>query len=497
MPKDTLLRRQPGALRRIMSAIGELSALRSPWTSGWGYQYTPPYRLDSSRVDYELARQLYKNISDKYKLGAAFAKPIVNTTAGFMGTPHFTHPDLEADRALEQSITRWTGKVLRINRNALRDGDVFARILWVPGRFEAKSGFELSLIPPEWVTPVPDPFTGRWVSLIIRHPVVQYDALGRKVGEYTITETLTPTMRTIEADSQAPAEVREKNRSEPNPWGFIPVAHFRNEEEENQLFGCSELEPVEPFMRAYHDTMLFAVQGSKLFSRPKTKFTLKDVQKFLKDNFDEAEVASGKLRFADKEIFLMQEGDNVAFITADSGLAGVTTLLKFIYFCIIDVSETPEFAFGTAVASSKASVSEQMVPLARKIRRKRGMFEEPYGELASMFLAMWAKVENRRLDTYQASIGWDELSPKNDKEVADTIKTMVEGLVTAVEGNLLSVDAAAEFLREFVPTALHFADPDADDDERRRIAKSILWRKRVEDTDGWGTEEEDKKPGDV
>lgn len=238
-------------------------------------------------------------------------------------------------------------------------------------------------------------------------------------------------------------------------------------------------------MKAYHDTMLFAVQGSKLFSRPKAKFSLKDVRKFLENNFSQDEIKAGKLKFADKEIFLLQEGDDASFITADSGLEGITTLLKFLYFCIVDVSETPEFAFGTAVQSSKASVSEQMVPLARKIRRKRGMFEEPYGELAGMYLAMWAKVENRTLDTYQVDVGWDELSPKNDKETADTIKTLVEGLVAGIEANVVSVDAAAEFLREFIPSMLPWADPDADDDERRRVAKSMLWRKRIDDGEGW------------
>jgi len=486
------LRRQPrrSLIQRILAPIGEISILRNTWPSGWGFQYMTPYRLDSSRVDYDLARQLYRNISDKYKLGAGFAKPIINTTAGFMGVPHFTNPDPEADQELEQAMTRWTGKVLRVNRNALRDGDVFARIARVPDRFNPEQEtFGLLLIPPEWTTPVPDPLTGQWQQLVIRHPVTVTDARGRTVTEYTITETLTPKTRTIEADGRAPAEVRQQNREEPNPWGFIPVVHFRNEAEETQLFGCSDLEPVEPFMKAYHDTMLFAVQGSKLFSRPKAKFALKDVKKFLEDNFSADEIKSGKLKFADKEIFLLQEEDDASFITADSGLEGITTLLKFLFFCIVDTSETPEFAFGTAVQSSKASVSEQMVPLARKIRRKRGMFEEPYGELASMYLAMWAKVNNRSLETYQVDIGWDELSPRNDQEVANTIKTLVEGLVTAMEAGLISADSAADFLREFVPTMLPYADPDADDDERRRVAKSFSLIQRLQDGQGLETDE--------
>ena len=470
---------------RLRQLVGEASALRDRSAGVWGYQFTRPYTLDSSRVDYALARELYRNTNDSYKLGAAFVKPVVNTTAGFMGAPAFTHADVEADQALEQAMQKWTGKILRINRNVLRDGDVFARIVMEPGRFDQRQSFGLQLVPPEWVTPIIDPLTGAWHKLIIRHPVSLTDNTGRKTGDYSIIETLTPTERTIEADSRAPAELRQKNRTEPNPWGFIPIVHFRNEAEENQLFGCSEIEPLEPFLKAYHDTMFNAVQGSRLFSRPKTKFALKDVQKFLKDNFDAAEIQSGKLKFADKEIFLMQENDNVSFITADSGLTGITTLLKFIFRNIVDVSETPEFAFGTAVASSKASVSEQMVPLARKIRRKRGVFEEHYGELAGMFLAMWSKVENRRLETFHTDINWDELSPRNDQEVATTIKTLTEGLVLAVESNLTSIDAASDFLHEFIPTMLPYVDESGAQDERGRIAKSLLWRKRLEDTEGW------------
>lgn len=485
MRKATI--RKQSWFRRV---IGEISMLRTAGLQAFGF-FTP-YTLDSSRVDYTIARELYRNTNDRYKLGAGFARPIINTTAGFMGEPHFTHADPEADLELERAFQRWTGKVLRLNRNTLRDGDVFARIALMPSRFKPdEQQFNLMLTPPEWVTPIVDPLTGGWQQVIIRHPVVVTDASGRKQQDYTIVETLTPTQRAIEADGRAPAEIRAQNRAEPNPWGFIPIVHFKNEAEENQLFGASDLEPVEPFMKAYHDTMLFAVQGSKLFSRPKTKFKLKDVNKFLQDNFSPEEIKAGRLKFADKEIFLLQEGDDAAFITADSGLQGITTLLEFLFYCIVDVSETPEFAFGTAVASSKASVSEQMVPLARKIRRKRGQFEEYYSELASMYLAMWARVENRTLGTYQVDIGWDELSPKNDKETAETIKTMVEGLVTGIEAGLVSVDAAADFLREFIPSMLPWLDQDADDDERRRVARTFSLIQRLRDGSGMNEPDRD------
>ncbi len=482
------LRKQPkqNFIQRLLKPFGEISLLRNSLpTSAWGFQYSETYRLDSSRVDYTLARELYRNTRDNYKLGAAFARPVINTTAGFMGEPHFTHADPDASQALEQTFSGWSGKLLRINRNVLRDGDVFARIVRIPDKFDPKKSiFDLQLIPPEWVVPVLDPLTGQWQSLVINHLVPVMDSTGRKLYEYAITETLTSTNRTILADSRAPANVQALNGTEDNPWGFIPVVHFKNEAEEEMLFGSSDLEPLEPFLKAYHDTMLFACQGSKLFGRPKVKFNLASVSKFIEDNFTAEEIAAKTLKFADKEMFFLQKEDDCSFITADSGLAGITTLLQFLFYCIVDVSETPEFAFGTAVASSKASVSEQMVPLSRKIRRKRGLFEEPYGELSSMFLAMRTRVENKPLETYHVDIGWDELSPKNDAEVATTIKTLIEGLVTGTEAGLMSAEAAAEFLREYVPSMLQWADPDGDDDERRRVAASFTLRQRLQDGQG-------------
>ena len=101
-----------------------------------------------------------------------------------------------------------------------------------------------------------------------------------------------------------------------------------------------------------------------------------------------------------------------------------------------------------------------------------------------MFLAMWSRVENHPLDSYSVDIGWDEVSPKNDAEVASTIQTLIEGLSQGIESGLLSVDAAAEFLREFVPSMLPWADENADDDERRRVARTMLLLRRIQDGQG-------------
>ena len=45
---------------------------------------------------------------------------------------------------------------------------------------------------------------------------------------------------------------------------------------------------MEPYLKAYHDVRLHAMQGSKMHSTPRLKLKLKDVQAFLQNNFPEA-----------------------------------------------------------------------------------------------------------------------------------------------------------------------------------------------------------------
>lgn len=256
------------------------------------------------------------------------------------------------------------------------------------------------------------------------------------------------------------------------------------------MFGASELEPIEPFMKAYHDLMLAAVEGGRLMARPKVKMRLSSVESFLRNNFPGAleSIQRGeqpRLDFAGRELYLLADPqENIEFITADNGLDGISTLLKFLFRCIVDVSGVPEFVFGTAIASSKASASEQMIPFTRRIARKRGSLGESYQELARMWLAMQAQVGGPAVSDWAVGIEWDEVSPRDDLQVAQTIEAVVRSLVEGVENMLISQDAAAEFLREFVPSMLAWRDDDAPDDEMRRVARTMAVMQRIRDGQG-------------
>lgn len=457
-------------------------------------------QFDTSRVDYGRARSLYRNTLPQYKLGAHFAKPIINYTAGFMGVPHFNHAggkdgrgEPAANKALDDFTERYVTRFLTANRNVLRDGDAFVRIDHVPDRWgSGKMKLDIRLIHPAWCAPTWNPISGDWDSLTITYPVYPQTKRDPQTGraiagvnlQYTIVETLTPDTIVLSADDKAPPEVKAQYPGDvvPNPWGFIPVVQFRNEPEDVQIFGASDLEPLEPLFRAYHDTMIVGNSGIRLFAKPKVKFKLKDVDSFMRNNFPGWKPGQ-PVNFQNRELFLFSPDEDAEYLTAEPGSAGVQILLELLFYCIVQASQVPEFVLGTAVSSSKASVDSQLGPFVKTIERKRAMFSDSYTDLMSMFLAMAQKTPEYKigsLDSYDVEVGWPEIAPKDESMTATVIMNLMSAFQTGVTAGLISLEAANEFLRDFIPTMLPWLDSSGNEGERRRVMDSLAWLERVQ-----------------
>lgn len=474
-------------------AIGEISKLRQNIFGQFGTiisgRWNIPYVLSDSRVDYSLARELYHNTRDEYKLGAGFAKPIINTLAGFMGVPHFRCEDEEAQDILDMYTAGMISRIQRTHQLGLRDGDCFIMLANIenndPLYPDEKTRFEFITIPPEQVSDIElDPITRKPIAYTINSRV-KWDS-GYK--EYTVTQRVTADIITTYVEGNPPPDIVSEER--PNPWGFIPIIHFKNEPEETELYGTSELEAVEPYLKAYHDVMLHAMQGSKMHSTPRLKIKLKDVESFLQNNFPDALDAykrgeSAKINLQGHELLIFTDEEDAEFIEVNSAIGDAEALLKLLFYCIVDVSEVPEFAFGVHTPSSHASVKEQMPLLVRRVARKREMFTENWQIFGRMLLVMHSKVTGKRFSSYDVAITWDEVMERDEKEYADTINTLTNALNTALMGGFISIDAAVDLLSQYIETMHEYATDDPElPGERERIVKSWLLRRRLEDAEG-------------
>ncbi len=471
----------------MASKLRETLATVASWIPGNPY-LSGSYSLNTQKMKYQLTRQLYYNTADDYKLGAAFAKPIINTAVGFCGLPYVLAKDPEAQDVLDAFMKKSKSLLTAAQRNSFRDGDSYVRLMRIKNEDQIlfkgeETTIQSFLVPPEYVDVIPDPVTGETEKVIIQTPVEYKDENGNQYS-YAAVETITRHQRTIAYTGRSvPADL--KSEEVENEWGFIPIVHFKNSAEPNELYGRSDLEVVEPLMKAYHDVMLQAMQSNKLNSNPKVKLKLESVDNFLKHNFTEAQVKAaketGKLDF-NKDIYLLNVNEEMGFVEVTSAIGSAEVLLKFLFYCIVDASQTPEFAFGTAVQSSKASVSEQLVPLEKKIAMKRLELEIYYQQLARMILAMSAKAEAKAFSTYAVSFNWEDVSPRDEEQAANILKTTVEALVEALDSQIMSHEAAVNYLATLVPTMYQFMSEDKNvQSEKERIITGQEFIQRVRD----------------
>lgn len=451
------------------------------------------YSLDDSKVDYKMARELYQNKNPKYELGAAFVKPVINSTVGFMGVPHFTIEDEEAQEVLDDFVLENTSKMIRTHSNALKLGDCY---VWItrekrknPLYPEKEERLIYNIIPPEEVKDIIlDPITREPIAYILesKHEWTEIDGSKRSC---TITQKITAEKRIIEIVGDRPEGIEAGEFD--NQWGFIPIVHFKNEPDETMKYGQSDIEPIAPYIKAYHDVMLHALKGSKMHSTPKLKLKLKNVTEFLANNFgieDPVKFAKegGTINLDGHEILFFTEGEDAEFIEAKSATGDAKDLLKLIFYCIVDISETPEFIFGVHTPSALASVKEQMPIMVNKVKRKREQFAEQWQLLARMVLAMSSQVRGVQFLDYTVALGWDEVDPRDDKAVSETLKNITTALNVALMSNIISEESAVDFLAQYIDTMSEYQSNDPEIvGEREKIMRTRRLRNRYRDYEGW------------
>lgn len=452
---------------------------------------------DNTTANYELMRNVYKNVDKDFKLGAGFAAPVINATAGFMGVPGLTAEDEEAQAILDDFMLNNTSKIMQSIVDALKLGDEY---IWLtreerpdPLYPEKTTGRLIyNRIPPEEVKYIRrNPLTKEVIAYFLEseHSWKEDNAEKKCTIKQTIgyDEEIGKAYRKIEIDGDKPQGVQEGEKF--LPWNFLPIVHIKNKEEIGHTNGQSEIENIIPYIRAYHDVMLAALKGNKLHSTPILQ-VYGDIDGFIERNFSGEKNANGEyvVDMQGKEILFFHNKDTegAEFVEVKSATGDAKELLKFLFYCIVDASETPEFLFGVHTPAALASVKEQMPILINKIRRKREQFTEAFERLARMALVMESQGSGKQLSSAGVTIGWDVIDPRDTSEIAETLDKTVNALSKAVTSNLMSEEAAVNYLARIVETMQEYSSDDPElIGEREKIAATRRLRMRYSDTSGW------------
>ena len=449
-------------------------------------KFASEYNLTTSRVDVYLARQLYQNTRTDYKLGAGFARPAIDVPVGFMGIPRLVSEDIKSDaqEELDRHMKFWAGDIMKAHKMMCRDGEVLVRLRpknRAPAYRElfdpTDDDLELALVPSEAFEIISkdediDALEAIKVKHVFLRPPQGIDQ--GTMEEVILWEKVTATTIELWYENQ-----EDQKRTFPNPLGFVPAVHLQNDEERHQLHASSDLEPLEPYLKFYHDVMLHAGAASALHSTAKLIVRVQDVNRFLQNNFTSSEISEGRLRFKNKDVLFFESGqpminttgssiyaEGAEIIQASAPLGDTNTLLEYIFLNIVDVSEVPEWAFGGAIASSKASVSEQSAPLVHKIGRKRTQTQNAWSMIGRMMLKVAMK-ERHAVETE-----WDSLAMRDLKTEAEAFRNFSESLIALNDAAIVSKISTNEVLRNLLSEILPY-DVDNERIEAGRISAEV------------------------
>lgn len=435
--------KQPNRLRRVIRAmIGRTQ--RYTWSVGkwWRTAVT----RDWSRRDYAFWDRARHCEAVGLELAGLFLKPLASKTASWVqGTPPRWVADSDpSQQALDDWWRRNMTDVLQAYEDAVGLGDCFVVI-------NADDGFTVTVLPPDVVEPIIDEND---------YGVV----IGWKVSEVHPHPTQPGQTMTIEDEYTAERRVRTKykngiqiDREEyPNLIGLVPLVHIPNRRGSNAMYGEPEGAALLTLLQRYNRVLDAALTGNEHQGRPTPTAEFESVaemEAFINMARDTGLIQSTTVTHPDGETetydvinfdsekFLMLSGGKFDYKQPGSFASDTETLLGLLFYLMLQHTEIPEFAWGNAIASSKASAETQLAPFVKWIEKKRGECTGWMLDIARVALGYMALVE-RGVTAAGLAVTWEPLTEADDVLTLEAVKwAYAEGLLDQLTAlNLLPVE---------------------------------------------------------
>ena len=129
-------------------------------------------------------------------------------------------------------------------------------------------------------------------------------------------------------------------------------------------------------------------------------------------------------------IMILGEGEDFKFTSITNIASDAKDILKKLFALICQTSETPEFILGTAVESSRASVSEQMPAMVKKANRKQQQFADALLEMIKLRLKI---KHNKNIADYKVELIMPDIVDEDRKINSEIAKILLENEVITAE----------------------------------------------------------------
>ncbi len=444
---------------RVRNAISEMYARVNPqnsfqklFHSFFGQDVT----VDMSRSDYELFEAIYhasviksgrKAKGEEFILGAGFAKPIINATTAFTIGQGFNvtfdnndkgTPIAAAQDDVKQWISEHSADFYNLLKYALRGGDGFMVL---------HEDYELEFLKPDTVTVVYDPTTGGIIGYDIEETVetavnekTTYKRMYRSNG-YKVTSSVNGGAETVLVNrvftTDGIVDIMTLQTGEPGADGMfapdelksvpLPVFHFANEVEPKAVYGMSDIQNALVYFKGYSKILQEATKSNIYNSTPIPVISGDKNDGLLETDDSKKNISWGR------NMVLYLKGDNAKaeFMDVPQTMEDTGKLLEYYFYLIVQASETPEFIFGTAISSSRASAQEQMPIMVKKALRKQAQLKRTLRLVIDCYIYQkYIQGDQNFYAVYTGdvdfTISFPPIVDEDRKLTLDTIKTLVE-----------------------------------------------------------------------
>lgn len=382
---------------------------------------------DWSRPDYDYWRRAYRAQVRGLELSGLLIKPLVSKTAGWVlgRPPQFKIENKTAAEEFSAWLADHHSEVLKAYKESVKLGDGFLVV---------NPDMSLAIIPPQHVTPIiSDTDYSQQLGWRVAQTFTHPDYTGRKmtiIDEYTAVSRV----RIVDVDG------RESGRQEfPNLIGRVPVIHIGNNVEAGETFGRPEAEALVNVLQRYGVIIEAAAEGNELQGRPTPvlNFETKDDLDTFWNLYGETErqtlpdgsTETSKTLSVDLQRLLTVSGATFSYQSPGSFIGDAVRLLEIMFYLILEHTELPEFIFGNAVSSSKASTETQMPVFVRFIEMKQGEAARWLKELAEVVLSLMS-LTSPGVAVESPMVQWEQLTTDDGQLTLQALQwALTEGLI--------------------------------------------------------------------
>jgi hypothetical protein len=369
-----------------------------------------------------------------YGIKINYCEPIVEAPVSRLTVESISCDDPETLKALNKiwKYNRMDAKTIKFHRNGIKKGDAFAQV-WphFPPNGDKPDKYEIKFLTPDIILPIYESDDSESL-VMVRKQWTSFNADGQPVAHkwlfypdrieryYRILNRETMSMNTSDYTGLDwwPDDTDGFDWTLNNPYGMIPIIHFRNKEDDSP-FGTSELHNAFAVQDGINKLVIDLMRTAD-FQAFKQRYITGIDEDQLPVNPD---TGRHELQSNPGDVWRFPSGgpDNQVTVgeLSDTNPAGILASIDKLVDHLCSITRTPKSTLqdSAGTASSGFALSKVEAPLLDKVREKQISFGNSYEDLNKLLIVqMQYHNDLPKGEVPETSIEWESSTSESAEE---------------------------------------------------------------------------------